>query len=132
MIKKKLVFLFGLSCVLSTFLNAQTHSDANARQIIFNAITAVGGKEYLESVKTLYTDMITEMDGRKVHWITKEMLPNKGAFQIVYNDRIVFQNWYDGRTGFEMVNGEKRKADPNEFKDKPYKKNIFNELDYLD
>jgi len=132
MIKKKLFFLFALSCVLSTFLNAQTQMEVNARQIISNAITEMGGKEYLASVKTLYTDMITEMDGRKVHWITKELLPNKGAFQIIYNDRIVFQNWYDGKTGFEMVNGEKRKADPNEFKDKAYKKNIFNELDYLD
>lgn len=132
MIKRKLFFLFLLSCVLSTVLNAQPNKEINARQIIFNAITAMGGKEYLESIKTLHTNMATEMEGRKVNWITKEMLPNKGAFQIVYNDRIVFQNWYDGKTGFEMVNGEKRKADPAEFKDKAYKKNIFNELDYLD
>lgn len=60
------------------------------------------------------------------------MLPNKGAFQIVYKDRIVFQNWYDGTTGYEIVNGEKRKADPEEFEDKKFRKNIFNELDYLD
>ena len=33
---------------------------------------------------------------------------------------------------YEIVNGEKAKADPEEFKDKKYKKNIFNELDYLD
>jgi hypothetical protein len=72
------------------------------------------------------------MEARQVHWITKEMPPNKGAFQIVYNGRIVFQNWYDGNTGYEIVNGEKRKADPEEFKDKKYKKNIFNELDFID
>ena len=60
------------------------------------------------------------------------MLPNKGAFQIVYNGRIVFQDWYDGNTGYEIVNGKKRKADPEEFKDKKYKKNIFNEFDFMD
>jgi len=32
---------------------------------------------------------------------------------------------------YEIVNGEKAKADPEEFKDKKYKKNIFNELDCL-
>jgi hypothetical protein len=76
--------------------------------------------------------MSTEMEGRQVHWITKEMLPNKGSFQIVYNNRIVFQNWYDGENGYESVNGEKTKADESEFKDKKFKRNIFNELDYLD
>lgn len=104
----------------------------NAREVINNVITAMGGKEYLLTIKTLYTDMSTEMEGRQVHWITKEMLPNKGSFQIVYNNRIVFQNWYDGENGYELVNGEKTKADENEFKDKKFKRNIFDELDYLD
>jgi hypothetical protein len=104
----------------------------NANDVLENAITALGGKEYLLTIKTLYSDISTEMEGRQVHWITKEMLPNKGAFEIVYEDRIVFQNWYDGTTGYEIVNGEKRKADPEEFKDKKYKKNIFNELDFID
>jgi len=103
-----------------------------ADDVLENAITALGGKDYLLSIKTLYTDISTEMEGRQVHWITKEMLPNKGAFQIVYNDRIVFQNWYNGKTAYEIVNGEKRKADPEEFKAKKYKKNIFNELDFID
>lgn len=104
----------------------------NAKDVINNAINALGGKEYLLSSKTLYTDMSTEMEGRQVHWITKEMLPNKGKFQIVYNDRIVFENWFDGKNGFEMSNGKKVKADENEFKDKKFRKNIFDNLDYLD
>lgn len=104
----------------------------NAGDVLRNSITALGGKEYLLSIKTLYTDMSTEMEGRQIHWITKEMLPNKGSFQIVYNDRVVFKNWYDGETGYEIVKGEKRKADQEEFKAKKYKKNIFNELDFID
>ncbi len=103
-----------------------------ANDVLENAITALGGKDFLLSIKTLYTDMSTEMDGRQVHWITKEMLPNKGSFQIVYEGRVVYHNWYDGKTGYEMVKGEKQKADPEEFKDKEFKRNIFNELDYID
>lgn len=101
-------------------------------EIINNAIKALGGKDYLLSIKTLYTDISTKMEGRQVDWITQEMLPNKGAFQIVYNNRIVDQDWFDGENGFEVVNGEKTKASGSEFKDKKFKRNIFDELDYLD
>lgn len=119
--------------IMSGTASAQKPKEVkNANDVLENAIAVLGGKDYLLSIKTLYTDISTEMEGRKVHWIIKEMLPNKGAFQIVYNGRIVFQNWYDGRTGYEIVNGEKQKANPEEFKAKKYKKNIFNELDYID
>ena len=132
----KTIKSFSFSLFLIVMFNTvsgQTLKEVKtANDVLENAITALGGKDHLLSIKTLYTEISTEMDGRQVHWITKEMLPNKGSFQIVYNDRIVFQNWYDGKTGYEIVNGEKRKADPKEFKDKKYKRNIFNELDFID
>lgn len=125
------LIIFQSFLLVSVFAH-QKHDIKDPREVINNAISALGGKDFLLSIKTMYTDISTEMEGRKVHWITKEMLPNKGAFQIIYNDRIVFQNWFDGKNGFEIVNGEKRKADDQEFKDKKFKKNIFDELDYLD
>ena len=129
----RIIGLFIFQTFLFSTAFAQEKSEIrNANDVINNAIIAMGGKDYLLSIKTLYTDMTTEMEGRQVHWITKEMLPNKGSFQIVYNNRIVFQNWYDGENGYELVNGEKAKADASEFKDKKFKRNIFDELDYLD
>lgn len=126
----RLLFVFIL---VNSVLNAQPKIDSiTAYKIVTNSIEAMGGLEYLKSIQTLYTDTKTEMDGRQVHWIIKEMLPNKGSFQITHNNRTVYQNWFNGKKGFEIVNGEKKKADKNEFKDKLYKKNIFNELDYLD
>jgi hypothetical protein len=129
----KTVIVFFFSIIMFNCVSGQNLIEVkNANDVVENAISALGGKEYLLSIKTLYTDISTEMEGRQVNWVTKEMLPNKGSFQIVYDGRIVFRNWYDGNTGYEIVNGEKSKADPEEFKDKKYKKNIFNELDYLD
>ena len=126
-----LLFLFQFFC-LSNII-AQNNSDSiTVEKIVNNAVSAMGGKEYLQTIKTLYSDISTEMEGRQVHWIIKEMHPNKGSFQITYNNRSVYHNWFDGKKGFEIVNGEKRKADAREFKDKKYKKNIFDELDYLD
>lgn len=122
-----LLFLFFLH---SPKTSAQTKLTAS--DIINKSIDVTGGKQYLLSIKTLYTKLATEMEGRQVHWITKEMLPNKGAFQIVYQDRAVFQNFYDGKKGYEVSGGKKQLADQAEFSDKKFRKNIFNELDYLD
>jgi hypothetical protein len=124
--------VLGIHLLSLNILNAQKNNILDAVEIVNKSIDAMGGKENLESIKTLYTDSRTEMEGRQVNWIVKEMLPNKGTFQVVYNNRTVYQNMYDGKNGYEISNGEKKKADDEEFKDKKYKKNIFNELDYID
>lgn len=128
--KATLLSLMILLTVNLTKIHAQT--ELSAQQVIEKNLEATGGKEYLQSIKTLYSDMATEMEGRKVNWITKEMLPNKGSFQIVYQGRTVFQNFYDGEKGYEFTAGKKQLADQAEFSDKKFRKNIFNELDYLD
>ncbi len=129
----KLIAFLAFPSFFACTVSAQTSSNhLSARDVINNTIKALGGKEVLMSVKTMYTDMSTEMEGRQVNWITKEMLPNKGSFEIVYNNRVVYKEWYDGSTGYELSDGKKVKADPDEFKDKKFKKNIFDELDYLD
>lgn len=122
-----LTFLFTLS-----FTKIHAQNDLSAKQIIEKNIDATGGKAYLQSIKTLYSNMTTEMEGHKVNWITREMLPNKGSFQIVYQGRTVFHNFYDGKKGYELSEGKKQLADQAQFSDKKFRKNIFNELDYLD
>ncbi|MBF4487909.1 MULTISPECIES: hypothetical protein [unclassified Flavobacterium] len=72
------------------------------------------------------------MEGRTANWVVKEIKPNIGSFEIVYGQRVVFKSWYDGKLGYNLSNGEKTLADQENFKDKLFKKNIFNELDYLD
>lgn len=123
-----LLFLF---IIWGPLLKAQNSSKLNAIDIVKKSIDAVGGETYLRSIKTLYTNTKTIMEGREVNWIVKEMLPNKGSFQIVYKGRVVFQSWFDGKEGYETVNGEVKKADPADFADKVYKQNIFNALDYI-
>lgn len=122
-----LFFLFSLN-LTKTFAQNQI----TAQLVIEKSIEATGGKQYLQSIKTLYSNLATEMEGRKVNWITKEMLPNKGSFQIVYQGRTVFHNFYDGEKGYEVSQGKRQLADQAEFSDKKFRKNIFNELDFLD
>ncbi len=92
----------------------------------------MGGEPYLRSINTLYTEMSTKMDGDKVTWVTKEMLPNKGAFQIIYNGSVVYQDWFNGKGGFETNRGEIIETSKEQLADKFPRKNIFNEIDYLD
>ncbi len=127
------IFFLLLSFSFCVAANAQTSDERlSAYAIINKAIDAMGGADYLKTINTLYTDTKTEMEGRQVHWIVKEMLPNKGSFQIMYNNRIVYQDWFDGKKGYTIENGKKKKTDKDDFKDKLYKRNIFNELDYID
>lgn len=103
-----------------------------AQGILHKAIEAQGGTAFLKSIKTIYTNTVTVMDGIPVNWVVKEMLPNKGAFQVVNNNRVLYQSWFDGKNGFEIVNGKRRKQYTDELSDKLIKKNIINELDYVD
>jgi hypothetical protein len=114
-----------------TAFSQNTH-ETKAKEIIERAIDATGGKDLLSSIKTLYTKSSTVMDGRNVNYITKEMAPNMGSFEIEYQGRIVYRSWFDGKTGYETVNGEKKVADQEEFKDKLDRKYIMNEMAYLD
>jgi hypothetical protein len=126
----KIPFLFVFA-FCSIKLQAQETAKPDPTAIVKSCIEARGGESFLRSIKTLYSDIKTQMEGREVNYITKEMLPNKGTFKIVYKERAVFQSWFDGKKAFETVNDEVKKADLAEFKDKFDRKNIFNELDWI-
>lgn len=124
--------IFFALLLSSVTLYSQNTKDQKAISVIEKAIEAKGGKALLESITTLYSNSETVMDGRNVNWVTKEMAPNKGSFEIIYQGRVVYKSFYDGTTGYDVINGQKKLADPESFKDKNYRKHIINELDYLD
>lgn len=128
----KIIFTVSILLFFKGLTFSQHNESNKSNQIIEKAIEAKGGKELFKSIKTMYSNSETVMDGRHVRWVTKEMIPNKGSFDIIHKGRLVYKSFYDGTTGYEVVNGIKKKADQEEFKDKNYRKNIMNELDYLD
>lgn len=130
----KLIKFSSLTFTLLFILNVQSQkpSAAKAEMVINKSITAMGGINVLKNIQTLFCNSATSMEGHDVNWVTKEMLPNKGSFEIVFQDRTVYKGWFNGKTGYELVEGKKQESNPEEHKDKNYKKNIFNEIDYLD
>lgn len=123
-----------LTFIFLIALNVQSQNSYNkkAEMVINNAITAMGGMDVLKNIQTLYCNSATTMEGHDVNWVTKEMLPNKGSFEIIFEGRTVYKGWFNGKIGYELVQGKKQESNPEEHKDKMYKKNIFNEIDYLD
>lgn len=126
--KKYFVLMFAF---FSIAVNAQ-QQDEKAVAIINKELDAMGGRDFIKTIKTFYTNSVTQMEGRTANWVVKEMKPNIGSFEIVYGNRVVFKSWYDGKVGYNLSSGEKTVANQDNFKDKKFKKNIFNELDYLD
>lgn len=131
--RQKLFFTAILFFICSTLAIGQTTTDQpTAKEIIQKCIDKMGGADYLRSIKTLYTEWETVMEGNPVTWVTKEMLPNKGAFQIIYKGNTVYQDWFNGKKGFETNRGQVVETPKDQLTDKIPRRNIFNELDYLD
>ncbi|MCC9065854.1 hypothetical protein [Flavobacterium piscisymbiosum] len=74
------VLLFAF---ISSSIYAQKQ-DEKAVAIINKELEAIGGKEFIKSINTLYTNSVTQMEGRTANWVVKEMKPNVGSFEIVY------------------------------------------------
>ncbi|WP_158825903.1 hypothetical protein [Mucilaginibacter lacusdianchii] len=131
----KLLKFYVASVLLVLSVNSsysQSTTDfTTPQEVIQKAIEVMGGKEYLESISTLYTDSKTILQGHDVNYVIKEMAPNKGSFEIVYNQHIMFGSYFNGKTGYQVSGSKKSKESADVYKDKKYKKHIFNELDYL-
>ncbi len=111
---------------------AQNTADSlTARQIVEKAITAMGGRENLLAVRTLYSEYSSILDDRPVQYIIREKFPNKGSFEIKYKEMTVHYDWFDGEKGYKIEKGVKKKAEKDAYKNKALKQNIFDELDFL-
>src|ERR1700691_3316358 len=119
---KKYWPLLSLSVCLFS-LSSLAQDTLSARQVIEKSIEAQGGRPTLENIRTVYSEFQTTMDGHDVHYVIKEMLPNKGSFEIVYQGRTVYKSLFDGEHGFEVNQGKKTAAPPDDNKDKLYKRN---------
>ena len=63
--KKTLILAFFSLVMFNSVFGQNFKEVKNANDVLENAITALGGKEYLLSIKTLYSDISTEMEGRQ-------------------------------------------------------------------
>ena len=125
------ILLCAFQAIAIPSLKAQDIADtSDVRGVIEMAIVAMGGKDYVRTIKTLYTDMVVESDSKKVHWITKTMYPNKRIFEVVDKNKVVYKKCFDGSREYEIVNDSKI-ASEGDLSDKRKQRHVIEELDYL-
>lgn len=129
---KKLLNLFVLSLMFTGTIAQNNVDTLTAAQIVGKVIEFTGGEEYLKSVKTLYSEMEVLQNSQTMTWVTKEMLPNKGVFQVIVKNKLVFETRFNGKKGYEWRNGTRTAVPKKDLEDKFARNNIFNEFDYLD
>ena len=129
--KHTTILLFSLLLAAFFSNNALAQDSLSARQVIEKNIEAQGGLSVLEKIQTVRSEYKTTMEGHSVIFLIKEMLPNKGSFEIIYQGRTVYKSIFDGKQGYTFKNGQKVEESPEAYKDKFFKKNIFDELDYV-
>lgn len=123
---KNLFTIFFILILSSVF----GQSDTKSLEIINKSIEAIGGKEKLLKMKTLYSEM--KMGDEPILYITREMAPNKGALEVQANGNVVYSYRFDGTKGFENKGGNKSAMNDEENSDKKNRKYITNELAYAD
>ena len=112
-------------------LKAQDITDtSDVRGVIESALWAMGGKDYVRTIKSLCSDMVVESDSKKIHWITKLMYPNKRLFEVIDKKRVVYKKCFDGNKEYETVNDSKIETE-GDLSDKRRQRHVIEELDYL-
>ena len=76
--------------------------------------------------------MTIEQEGVVYNVDTTKRFPNKIDIEIKTQDSVISRLVFDGKIGLKFENGEQSLLDVQEFKDDSFRKNIFEELDYLD
>lgn len=122
-----LFFVYSLSS------NAQSHNDnKDARSIIELSIKEMGGRDLLSSVRTLYLELTTNIQGMDVTVINREMAPNKSSIEIRNQGGTLFRAWFNGNEEYQWIEGKVVKSDTLTMKYSQNKKHIYTDLDFLD
>ncbi len=71
-------------------------------------VNAIGGKDKVNSVKTLKVSFQAEMQGQKLDMVTKSMAPNKQAMSMSIMGMTMVKQVFDGEKGYAEQRGQKK------------------------
>lgn len=95
---------------------ATATSNISAQQVIDNYITAIGGKDALEKVKTISSGASMEISGQKLTGSLKKMAPNMSYMELKMGPMTVMKEVFDGKAGYAMQGPQKKDKDADEIK----------------
>ncbi len=77
------------------------------KTIVDGYVSAIGGKEKVDAVKTVYQKMEAEIQGQKLSMSVKQMYPNKEAMEVSMMGMVMQKGVFNGEIGYNEVRGQK-------------------------
>lgn len=107
-----------------------TTDKVSAYSIVEDYLKAIGGKEELKKVNSLYETISMEIQGRDIEGISKKMLPNKSVQEMKMGEMTVYKKSFNGINGYAGQMGQNTDMTMDEIKDEQDDKGIFPQLYY--
>lgn len=105
-------------------------ADVTVESIIANYLAALGGREKLESIKSVVQETSMEMQGMAITQIIKSKLPNLISQETIMMGQTASKLVFDGEDGYMMQMGNKIPLPPEQLAELKEKTGIFEELYY--
>lgn len=105
-------------------------ADVTVESIIANYLAALGGREKLESIKSVVQETSMEMQGMAITQIIKSKLPNLISQETIMMGQTASKLVFDGEDGYMMQMGNKMPLPPEQLAELKEKTGIFEELYY--
>lgn len=106
--------------------------DVTGKDIIKDYIKAIGGKDKLNSVKSLFSLMKMSIMGQESATEMYQMKPDKFAMKVTMSGNVVQEQKYDGMKGYVGgMGGSQVVSDPEQLAQMKKQASMFGELDYL-
>lgn len=103
----------------------------SAREILQHFITATGGAESLNAIKSSATTMNMTVNGMTLTVTQKKMIPNYELATMAMGSNTVFKTLFDGTGGYQEQMGTKKALTADEVAQKKIFRSLTQQLDYL-
>ncbi|SEC26842.1 Predicted Zn-dependent peptidase [Tenacibaculum sp. MAR_2009_124] len=113
-----------------------------ASTVIDNYFKAIGGKDNVSKVKSIYTSSNAEIQGTPVSLVTKIAAPNKQSNVISVMGNVMQKMVFNGATGYQEARGQKKEMTAEEleeskkttapFADEAYRKGILDRIEPIE
>jgi zinc protease len=105
--------------------------DVSAEDVVNAYITAIGGRDVLESVKSIKVVMGADAMGQPIEFVEYKMNPGKFAISMSMMGETMMRQVFDGENGYKEQQGQKMPLDSADLKNLKEGAKMTPELDYL-
>ncbi len=108
----------------------KTTENISALEIINSYLKAIGGKEEVQKVNSISSNVSLEVMGRSFAGTDKRMNPNKQVTELKMGSMTIMKKVFDGGQGYQMQGPQKKEFDEAEIKEALDDKGVIPQLYY--